>query len=175
MTRAAVAAGPSIEALKAGDVTAFRALYEKYQRAVLATAYAVLSDWAVAEDTCQEVFLKVHRNIDRFQAGTNLKAWIVAIAHNTAIDASRRTRRTAELPEEVPAEVPDRDARRAFEDLLAPLSPGERVIVTLKDREDLAYQDIARITGKAEGSLRNLVSAALRKMRGALTVEGSRP
>lgn len=157
-----------VEAIKAGDRGAFRHLYDRYQSAVLALAYSIVSDWSMAEDVCQEVFLKVYQRLDQYQIGTNLKAWILTIGHHTAIDAVRRGRREVEVPEDLPGPGTDLDSRKAFADMLAPLGPDERLVVTLKYLEDLPYRDIARITGKAEGTLRNLVSGALRKLRGVL-------
>lgn len=145
--------------------TEFKTMYDTYAGSVYATAYSILTDWAAAEDTAQEVWVKVHQNFDRFQAGTNLKAWLITIAHNTAIDAQRKNRRTVPIPEEVAAKGPDLEHRRAFAEMLKPLTGEERLIVTLKYREDLPYKDIAKITGKAEGTLRNLLSGALRKLR----------
>lgn len=143
----------------------FRQIYDTYAGSVYATAYSILTDWAAAEDTAQEVWVKVHQNLDRFQAGTNLKAWLITIAHNTAIDAQRKNRKVIPIPEDIAAQGPDLEHRRAFAEMLKPLSPEERLIVTLKYREDLPYKDIAKITNKAEGTLRNLLSGALRKLR----------
>lgn len=140
-------------------------MYDTYAGSVYATAYSILTDWALSEDTAQEVWVKVHQNFDRFQQGTNLKAWLITIAHNTAIDAQRKNRRTVPIPEDAAAKGPDLEHRRAFTEMLKPLTSEERLIVTLKYREDLPYKDIAKITGKAEGTLRNLLSGALRKLR----------
>lgn len=158
--------GLAVRAALTGDLAAFRQIYEGHASAVFATAYSVLGDWASAEDAAQEVWVKVHQSLGRFQPGTNLKAWLLTIAHHTAIDALRKARRTVAMPDDLAARGPDLDHRRAFADLLRPLTPDERLVVTLKYREDLPYRDIARITGKAEGTLRNLLSAALRKLRG---------
>lgn len=165
-------ASAKAQAAAGGDLAAFRSLYECFSGSVFATSYSVLGDWALAEDTAQEVWVKVHQNLDRFQAGTNLKAWLITIAHHAAIDAQRKNRRTVPIPEDVAARGPDLDHRRAFADMLRDLAPDERLIVTLKYREDLPYKDIARITGKAEGTLRNALSAALRKLRGTATAAG---
>lgn len=159
------------QAAAAGDLGAFRVLYETYSRSVFATSYSILGDWAAAEDAAQEVWVKVHQNLDRFQAGTNFKAWLLTIAHHSAIDLQRKVKKTFEIPDDVAASGPDLDHRRAFSDLLRGLTGDERLVVTLKYKEDLQYRDIARITGKAEGTLRNLLSAALRRLRGE--VEGS--
>lgn len=169
-----VEANAKATAAAAGDLDAFRALYESFSGSVYATAYSILTDWAAAEDTAQEVWVKVHQNLDRFQAGTNLKAWLITIAHHAAIDAQRKNRRTLPIPDDLAARGPDLEHRRAFADMLRPLGADERLIVTLKYREDLPYKDIARITGKAEGTLRNLLSAALRKLRGPALEAGGR-
>lgn len=164
-TLSEVEASAKARAAAAGDLQAFRALYECFSGSVYATAYSILTDWAAAEDAAQEVWVKVHQNLDRFQAGTNLKAWLITIAHHAAIDAQRKNRRTVPITEDVAAHGPDLEHRRAFAEMLKGLSSEERLVVTLKYREDLPYKDIARITGKAEGSLRNVLSAALRKLR----------
>lgn len=164
-------ASAKAQAAAGGDLAAFRSLYECFSGSVFATAYSILADWAAAEDTAQEVWVKVHQSLDRFQAGTNLKAWLLTIAHHASIDAQRKNRRTVTIPDDLAARGPDLDHRRAFTDMLRNLSGDERLIVTLKYREDLPYRDIARITGKAEGTLRNALSAALRKLRGTAVAE----
>lgn len=155
-----------VAAIRGGDGAAFRRVYDRYGGAVLALSFSILGDWARAEDASQEAFVKVHNSLETFQPGTNLRSWILTIAHHTAVDATRRNRKEGQIPENAASPPRDLDSRRNFEDMLGGLAPDERLVVTLKYREDLQYKDIAQVTGKAEGTLRNLVSAALKKLRG---------
>lgn len=71
----------------------FEEWVKEYSNAVLRTCYIYLADRAMAEDALQETFLKVWRNIDRFEArnGSSVRTWIIKIAINTCKDMRRST------------------------------------------------------------------------------------
>lgn len=78
-------------ALKQGDETAFRDLFERHSRAIVACMFRPALPAAEAEDLAQEVFLRVFRAIKLFEpARGSFKAWLFAIARNVAIDTMRR-------------------------------------------------------------------------------------
>jgi DNA-directed RNA polymerase specialized sigma subunit len=75
-----------------GDEAAFDMLHHRYAAAVLAYLTRMLRDSALAEDMLQTTFLSFVRARGRYEAGTNVRAWIYAIATNAARDALRRRR-----------------------------------------------------------------------------------
>lgn len=73
-----------VEALRAGDETAFRMLVEELTPSMLRLARLYVSSAAVAEDVVQEAWLGVLRGIGRFEGRSSLKTWIFRILTNTA-------------------------------------------------------------------------------------------
>ena len=117
-----------------------------------------------ADDLFQETFLRALRAYDRLEHGEHLRAWVLTIAGNCAIDGARRERPTAELTTDQGGE----DARPAFEEL-APLTDGlppkERAAVVLRYGYDLDYDEIGAALGSNEQAARQAASAGVRRLR----------
>ena len=79
-----------------GDLSAFNAIVERYQSQVYNVSARILGDRHLAEDVAQETFIKAHRSLGGFRGGS-LRAWLLRIASNLSLDATRsRKRRPAE-------------------------------------------------------------------------------
>ena len=117
-----------------------------------------------AEDAFQDTFLRALRAYDRLEHGEHLRAWVLTIATNAAIDAGRRERPSAELDNDPAGE----DERPAFEEL-APLTdelpPKERAAVVLRYGYDLDYDTIGAALGSNEQAARQAASAGVRRLR----------
>jgi RNA polymerase sigma factor (sigma-70 family) len=117
-----------------------------------------------AEDAFQETFLRALQAYRRLEHGEHLRAWVLTIARNVAIDTMRRQKPAAEL-EEPGVE----DARPAYEEL-APLTDGlppkERAAVVLRFGYDLPYDQIGAALGSSEDAARQAASTGVRKLRG---------
>ena len=164
----------ALDRIAGGDQAAFRELYERYRRLVFAVARSVVEDALLAEEVCQDTFVRVFTSLAGFQRGTRFTAWIATVARNLALNAlsSRKGRKRevglrADLP--AAAQAPDE-----LPELLAGLSPEERVLVVLRYTEGLSYEEIAGAMNKAPGTLRNLMSQALRRLRTLAQKEGRR-
>lgn len=116
-----------------------------------------------AEDAFQETFLRALRAYGRLEHGTHLRAWVITIARNVALDAHRRARPTGEMPE-----LPHEDGRPAFEEL-APLTDDlpekERAAVVLRYGYDLTYEEIAAALGSSPDAARQAASSGVRRIR----------
>jgi RNA polymerase sigma factor (sigma-70 family) len=120
-----------------------------------------------AEDAFQETFLRALRAYRRLEHGEHLRAWVLTIAQNVALDALRRARPTAELVE--PAAE---DSRPAYEDLEAltnALPPKERAAVVLRYGYDLSYDQIAAALGSSPDAARQATSTGVRRLRRSVT------
>ncbi len=120
-----------------------------------------------ADDAFQETFLRALRAYDRLEHGDHLRAWVITIARNVALDLHRRTRPAGELPD-----LPHEDGRPAFEEL-APLTDGlpekERAAVMLRYGYDLTYEEIAAALGSSPDAARQAASSGVRRLRKGLT------
>lgn len=119
-----------------------------------------------AEDLVQETFLKAYRHYEKFEPGTNLKAWLFKIMKNTFINAYRKrqaqppesdfaeiegafesqvsdeaTRQIRTPEEEALADVLDEDVQRALD----ALPPDYRMVILLADLEGFSYREVAEI------------------------------
>jgi RNA polymerase sigma-70 factor (ECF subfamily) len=85
-----------LEALKAGDEAAFKALIQRYHGPMLRLAMAYVRDTGVAEEVVQESWLTCLRSLDRFEGRSSLKTWILGIVMNVA--RARRRKESRILP-----------------------------------------------------------------------------
>ena len=144
-------------------VPPFELFYESHKGEVLALLRRRAGSER-AEDLFQETFLRALRAYGRLEHGEHLRAWVLTIAANAAIDSARRERPTAELAHE-PGGA---DERPAFEEL-APLTDGlppkERAAVVLRYGYDLDYDTIGAALGSNEQAARQSASAGVRRLR----------
>jgi RNA polymerase sigma-70 factor, ECF subfamily len=143
---------------------------------------------ADAEDLVQETYLKAFRAADRFEPGTNLKAWLFTILHNTARNRARdRARNTVAIDSELVDRAADAPpiggAGRAetpesllLRDSLAPelqaaidaLPAVFRQAVWLRDVEEFSYADIASMLNIPAGTVMSRISRGRRLLYEAL-------
>ncbi len=161
--------------LVAGEEDAIRALYARFGRSVYTVGLRLLGSSEEAEELTQDVFLAVWRKASRFDSSRGrLSTWLMAIAHNIAVDRLRHDRGPArpslvlmdELPEPAPREeedgVLDREtARRA----LAGLSVGERSLLSLAYFQGWTAREIAEAQSVPLGTVKTRLRAALIKLR----------
>lgn len=147
-----------------------------YTRSLYATAYRMTRNVEEAQDLVQETFLRAFAGFDRFQPGTNLRAWLFTILNRVRVDALRRRLRRpleVELPDDA-LTVPPAQARfeSGIEDLeraLAGLPEAYRVAVVLRDVHELSYQEIAQALDIALGTVMSRIHRGRALLREALS------
>jgi RNA polymerase sigma-70 factor (ECF subfamily) len=147
-------------------------------RPLFAAAYRMTGNAHDAEDLVQETFLRAYRAIDRYQAGSNARAWLLTILQRVRTDAFRRRQRrprTVELPDagsEIAAVPPPQDALASgYEDLeraLAALPESLRSAVVLRDLQELSYAEIAAVLGVPVGTVMSRIHRGRALLRAAL-------
>jgi RNA polymerase sigma factor (sigma-70 family) len=146
------------------DVTIppFERFYEQHRMEVMRLLRRRLGGER-ADDAFQETFLRALQAYARLEHGEHLRAWVLTIARNVAIDTLRRAEPAAE-PEEPAAQ----DERPAYEEL-APLTDGlppkERAAVVLRYGYDLPYDRIAVALGSSPDAARQATSTGVRRLR----------
>src|ERR1039458_7163378 len=78
--------------VKAGDQSAFDFLVQKYRRPLVSFMYRMARNTAAAEDLAQEVFLRVYRSRQGYEASAKFTTWLYRIATNLAVNHARDTR-----------------------------------------------------------------------------------
>jgi len=157
-----VASRVGTEMMMAVVVPPFERFYEEHRSEVLRLLRRKLGSTR-ADDAFQETFLRALQAYGRLESGEHLRAWVLTIARNVAIDVLRRTRPTQEI-----VETPFEDERPAYEQL-APLTnglpPKERRAVVLRYGYDLSYDQIAAALGSSEDAARQAASTGVRRLR----------
>lgn len=126
---------------------------------------------AEADDCYQETWLAALRAYPRLRDASNLRSWILTIAHRKAIDQIRARQRhavpVAEVPETARAAAPSTVARRD-EDLWArvrELPTKQRTAIGLRFVADAAYAEISSVMGTTEEAARRNVHEGLKRLR----------
>ena len=144
----------------------FERFYEEHRSEVLRLLRRRLGAER-ADDAFQETFLRALQAYRRLEHGEHLRAWILTIAKNVAVDTLRRARPQSEL-----VETAGQDDLPAYEEL-APLTDGlppkERAAVVLRYGYDLSYEQIAAALGSSEDAARQAASTGVRRLRGRKT------
>ena len=148
--------------MEAVAIPTFERFYEEHRSEVLRLLRRRLGADR-AEDAFQETFLRALRAYGRLDHGEHLRAWVLTIAQNVALDTLRRTRPTTEL-----VETGADDQAPAYAEL-AELTDGlgakERAAVVLRYGYDLSYDQIASVLGSSPDAARQAASTGVRRIR----------
>jgi RNA polymerase sigma-70 factor (ECF subfamily) len=132
-----------------------------------AFARSLCSNAAMADDLVQESLLKALANIDRFEPGSNLRAWMFTILRNTYYSDLRKRRREVEDADGVhAARLAERPAQPGAADLedfkaaFAQLSEDHREVLSLVGAAGASYEEAAEICGCAVGTVKSRVNRA---------------
>src|SRR5438309_8837188 len=100
--------------VKSGDQSAFEYLVQKYRRPIVSFMYRMAHNAAAAEDLAQEVFLRVYRSRETYEASAKFTTWLYRIATNLAVNHARDSRH--EPPENtVSLDEPDEESGRTLD------------------------------------------------------------
>jgi RNA polymerase sigma-70 factor (ECF subfamily) len=160
---------------QAGDGAAFGELVERYGPRLRYFLRKMLRDAGAAEDALQEVWLDVYRALPRLADPGALAAWLYRVARCRAYRTLRRRRQPhVPLEEAQEAEAPTDGEEFSAEDAarihaaLEWLAPEHREVLVLRFLEDMSYEDVARVTGCALGTVKSRLYHAKRALRRAL-------
>ena len=151
-----------VAAFMKGDGESFAALVDRHMPMVYAFTYRYVDGADATNDIVQEVFIKVWKNIKKFDPQKNFKTWLLTIAKNTALDAvkkkkavlfSRIEQEGADLdaflaPYTESPDLPDellqkKQTKADLDRMLAALSPSYRSVVLLRYVDHLKFREIA--------------------------------
>ncbi len=157
------------------DRDAFAALYDRYVVRVYRRLYRVTGSASEAEDLTAQTFLQAWQAIDRYEErGAPFVAWLLRIAHNLGVTYLRSKREQAPLPERLVDPATRRNPEDAVERQLAVerlreallgLRGTYRLVLLLRFFEELAYAEVAQLTGKSVPAVRLLQHRALHALR----------
>jgi RNA polymerase sigma-70 factor (ECF subfamily) len=167
-------------AFQAGDESAFRALFEKHGRALMAFCNRFVRDPARAEELAQDVFLKIHRGAARYQPSARFSTYMYRIATNHCLNEVRRGEYQAR-PQVDPASedgapldpdalagtgaTPEEEVRgqalaTEVDRLLRRLPEKQRAAFVLARLEGLSYEEVAEVLDTTVPAVKSLVHRA---------------
>jgi len=187
----AMAADPFTDAevmlrVKAGDQAAFDFLVQKYRRPLVSFMYRMARNTAAAEDLAQEVFLRVYRSRQTYEASAKFTTWLYRIATNLAVNHARDTRK--ERPEvTVSLDEPDeetgttmdvadstisveeamvrRERMLAIRSRVEALPERQRLAVIMHKYQQMDYKQIADVLKLSESATKSLLFRAYQTLR----------
>ena len=165
------------------DPEAFAVVYDRHGGAAYSLAHRIVGDAGMSEDVTQEAFLSIWRSTARFDAARgSVRAWVLGIVRNRAIDALRRSARPApklDLDDDAVLETQPAEQRTETEAIRRETAGRLRQALGLLPREqsqviELAYfggfshSEIAEILGAPIGTVKGRMRLGLEKIRATL-------
>lgn len=163
---------------RAGERDALAVLVSRHLDDVYDVALRVLGDPELARDAAQDAFVHALRALNRFRGEASFRTWLLRIAVNAARMLVRRNGRRREVTLEQAADIaaetdpsagvllPAETARLA--EALARLPEKQRLAVTLRVYQGLAYDEIGAIAGCSAGAARVNYHLGIKRLRGLL-------
>ena len=159
-----------------GDVTAFGLLYDRHVDAIYRYVYYRVRDDAEAEDLTSDVFMRALKAMPRYEPRQAFLAWLYRIARNAVIDKLRRGKRQVSFEDALEHPMPEHiiepdtelvarlegDALRVA---MAKLTPLQQEVLVLRFIEGYTTNEIAKIVGKREGTVRGIQFRAIGALR----------
>ncbi|TDI11019.1 MAG: RNA polymerase sigma factor [Acidobacteria bacterium] len=175
-----------VKATVEGDSQAFEEIVERYQRLVFNIIYHYMGRRNEVEDLAQEVFLKVFRALETFDATRPLKSWIGRITANTCLDEIRKAPKRkvwsfADLGGDEESKIEyfyerfgqhssltEKDVEDLFElleKLMERLNRKDKMAFVLRELEGLSYPEIAKALQSSELAVRLRVSRSKKRLQ----------
>ena len=160
------------------DRNIFRELINRYEKLVIHVVYGMLPNKSDLDDICQDVFIKVYENLDRFNFQAKLSTWIARIAYNTTLNFLAKRKyglyedlenfendpAIAKNASESPAVWTEkRESAEILRRELEKIPARYGTILSLYHMEEMSYHEIGEILNLPEGTVKNYLYRA-RKM-----------
>jgi len=172
--------------VKGGDEGAFEYLVQKYRRPMLSFMYRMAHNSAAAEDLAQEVFLRVYRSREKYEASAKFSTWLYRIASNLAVNHARDTRHqrpenTVSLDEPdqesgLTMDLPDnsltaeeaivrRERLAAIRQRVEALPERQKMALIMHKYQQMDYRQIAEVLKLSESAIKSLLFRAYETLR----------
>ncbi len=163
-----------VAACRRGDESAFAELVRRHQHRVFRLAGRFFRRPEEVEEVAQETFLAAWKKLGTYRAEAPFEHWLTRVCLNCCYARLRQSRPEAvEMPAEIAAPSPDRDAPIEVERLLRHLAPADRFMLLLLHGEEWPVEEIARRLGWSRVAVKVRAHRARKRLR-RLLEEGSR-
>lgn len=182
-----------IKKCQAGDMDSFDILVRTYSERAFAVAFGMMGNNHDAGDMTQEAFIKVFKNIKKFNFQSAFNTWLHRIVKNVCIDELRKRKRgkmisldssissddgdyVIQIPDESPGvqEILEREeTQKIMWEALDELSENHRLVLVLADIKGYDYTQVAEIAGVPVGTVKSRISRARMKLAEIIMKKGT--
>ena len=165
----ALNAGQLVRNATGGDPDAFEELVRRLQRRVYGFSYQHLRDVHEAHDLAQEIFVKLYRNLGRYDPERPFEPWFWKLAANTTINYRRkRVPLPAEARDEAIDDASGRPHDPALLEALAQLDPAYRLPILLHYYSDLSLEQVSQSLNLSIAAVKSRLHRARAQLRNSL-------
>ncbi len=167
-----------ISAVLRNNRHAFAQLIDQHKQLVGHMVAKLIDDPFEREELCQDVFVKVYNNIGSFKGDSKLSTWIATIAYRMSVNKLKSLKRTPDMDDldqvnfhhsEMNNELIDNDFSKFVHDLIGKMPINYRTVLTLFYIEGFSYPEIVEVTGMPEGTVKNYLFRAKKKLKEIIT------
>ncbi|MFY0606964.1 MAG: RNA polymerase sigma factor [Cyclobacteriaceae bacterium] len=167
-----------VKAILRNNRHAFAQLIDQHKQLVGHMVAKLIDDPQEREELCQDIFVKVYHSIGTFKGDAKLSTWIATIAYRMAINKLKSLKRSPEIDEldDIPVELAewnsefvDRDFSKFIHHLIGKMPVNYRTVITLFYLEGFSYPEIVEVTGMPEGTVKNYLFRAKKKLKEIVT------
>jgi RNA polymerase sigma-70 factor (ECF subfamily) len=177
-----------VKAFQAGNKASFDELVLRHKDRLFNLCFRFLGDYQEANDSAQEVFVKIYRSLKGFRLESAFSTWLYRIAVNTCknklksseyrhkkkmvhldnpgiLEGSTGALEITDDTQSPLLELERKERLNLIRQAIDSLPPARKMIVVLRDIEELSYEDIANITGYSLGTIKSRLSRARLDLR----------
>lgn len=163
-----------------GDREAFKTIVDTHKQRMFTVARSVIEDAGLAEDIVQEAFIKAYKALPEFRGQSRLSTWLHRITYLTAIDTKRQRQRHLRLATDdfeesqtldsnttsrSESQIETSQLQQQITKAMKNLSDFEQTVFTLRHMQNFKLREIAIVVDRSEGTVKNILFRAIRKMR----------
>lgn len=176
---------------KNGDDEAFEEIIKLYQQKICSTIFYMVKNENIVEDLAQEVFIKVYKNISKFNEESSLYTWIYRITMNTCIDQIKKEKKITYIntfidTDEGEVEIQFEDESQRLDEIIEnklkkeslvkaikSLPAEQRALIVLRDIRQFKYMEIAEMLKLNLGTVKSKISRARQTLKESLEKDGT--
>ncbi len=179
-----------LDRIKQGDISAFEEIVKLYENKICQTIFYMVKNESSVEDIAQEVFIKVYKNISKFNEQSSLYTWIYRITMNTCFDEIKKEKKIFHLSNYVDSddgeqEIEFEDESQNVDDIverklnkevlikaIKSLSEEYRSLIVLRDIRGFSYWEISDMLNMKLGTVKSKISRAREALKKELIKMG---
>jgi RNA polymerase sigma-70 factor, ECF subfamily len=157
--------------LRLGDMEAFSKLYERYKQCIFLFCLKLTTNHPLAEDATHDTFIKMFENIQTLQDVSAFRSWLYMIARNQVYKILQKKKPNGQLTEKIvwngtppDTAVESLEEREMISKCLHVLKIEYREVLTLREYEQLSYEEIAAVTESSVSAVKSRLFKARRAL-----------